>query len=205
MSSPGSVTNWLLALEAGEQVAFEGIWQRYFPRLLRLAASHLRQLPPRVADEHDVVQLAFTDFWQGFRNGQYTQLNNRNDLWRLLCAITTHKARDLRDYLQAAKRGNGTVRGDSAFASHTADGTASTDMEAYAVDPEPTPAAAVEFLEEYQRQRELLESPEVRAVAVWKLEGFGNKEIAAKLGCKVRTVERRLRLIRATWEQAGIP
>jgi DNA-directed RNA polymerase specialized sigma24 family protein len=204
MSSPGSVTNWLQALEAGEQSAFERIWQRYFPRLLSLAASHLSHVPRRVADEHDVVQLAFTDFWQGFCNGQYTQLNDRNDLWRLLCAITVHKAGDLRDYLHAAKRGNGTVRGDSAFASPAADGTASIGMEAHAVDPEPTPAAAAEFLEEYQRLLELLGSPEVRAVAVWKLEGFGNQEIAAKLGCKVRTVERRLRLIRAIWEQAGI-
>jgi DNA-directed RNA polymerase specialized sigma24 family protein len=204
MSSPGSVTHWLQALEGGEQAAFERLWQRYFPRLLSLAASHLSHLPRRVADEHDVVQMAFTDFWQGFRNGQYTQLHDRNDLWRLLCAITAHKARDLRDYLHAAKRGQGAVRGDSAFTSSTNGDGSSVGIESCAVDPEPTPASAAEFLEEYQRLLGLLGSPEVQAVAIWKLEGYENEEIAAKLGCKLRTVERRLKLIRATWEQAGI-
>jgi DNA-directed RNA polymerase specialized sigma24 family protein len=31
------------------------------------------------------------------------------------------------------------------------------------------------------------------------MEGYTNQEIAAKLGCALRSVERRLRLIRALW------
>jgi hypothetical protein len=31
------------------------------------------------------------------------------------------------------------------------------------------------------------------------MEGYGNEEIAAKLGCVPRTVERKLRLIRNLW------
>jgi DNA-binding CsgD family transcriptional regulator len=41
----------------------------------------------------------------------------------------------------------------------------------------------------------------LRSVAVWKLEGYTNKEVAAKLGRAPATVERKLRLIRATWEK----
>ena len=34
--------------------------------------------------------------------------------------------------------------------------------------------------------------------------GYTNEEIAAQVGCGVRTVERRLRLIRSIWEQEGM-
>ena len=37
-------------------------------------------------------------------------------------------------------------------------------------------------------------------MAVWKLEGHTNEEIAALLGRSVPTVERKLRLIRKLWE-----
>lgn len=38
-----------------------------------------------------------------------------------------------------------------------------------------------------------------------KLEGYTNAEIAGELGCLVRTVERRLRLIRNTWTREFAP
>ena len=41
-----------------------------------------------------------------------------------------------------------------------------------------------------------LGSDELRSIAVWKLEGYTNAEIAARLGCAAVSVERRLRLIR---------
>jgi DNA-binding CsgD family transcriptional regulator len=40
---------------------------------------------------------------------------------------------------------------------------------------------------------------------LWKLEGYTNDEIAAKLGCARRTVERKLRVIRAVWTAQGEP
>ena len=49
-----------------------------------------------------------------------------------------------------------------------------------------------------------LDSPELRTVAMRKVEGYGNEEIAAQFGCGLRTVERRLRLIRGIWEQEGL-
>jgi DNA-binding CsgD family transcriptional regulator len=42
-------------------------------------------------------------------------------------------------------------------------------------------------------------------VAVWKLEGYTNAEIAAKLDCTPRTVERKLRIIRGLWQREGPP
>jgi DNA-directed RNA polymerase specialized sigma24 family protein len=201
MSSDGSVTGWIRGVKAGDEAALRRLWERYFPRLVGLASVRLGDLPRRVADEEDVVQAVFTAFWQGAGGGQFTQLGDRDDLWHLLFAITVHKAEDLRAYLTAARRGSGAVRGDSAFAAPSADGGAPGGLEEAAVDPEPTPEAAAQFVEEYRRLLDRLADAEVRAVALWKMAGHSNEEIAAKLGCVPRTVERRLNLIRSIWEE----
>lgn len=41
-----------------------------------------------------------------------------------------------------------------------------------------------------------LDSEELSQLAMWKLEGFTNEEIAVKCGRTTRTVERKLNLIR---------
>jgi RNA polymerase sigma factor (sigma-70 family) len=59
--------------------------------------------------------------------------------------------------------------------------------------------------EECERLLERLEDPELEALATAKLEGYTNEEIAQRLGCSVRTIERRLRLIRKKWQQEEPP
>jgi DNA-directed RNA polymerase specialized sigma24 family protein len=44
-------------------------------------------------------------------------------------------------------------------------------------------------------------SPQLRLVALWKMEGFTNAEIAERLSCVVGTVERNVRVIRTIWEK----
>ena len=61
---------------------------------------------------------------------------------------------------------------------------------------DPTPEGAAQPAEAFQRLLERLGSDELRAIAVWKLEGYSNAEVAARLGCAAVSVERRLRLIR---------
>jgi DNA-directed RNA polymerase specialized sigma24 family protein len=59
------------------------------------------------------------------------------------------------------------------------------------------------MVEEYRRLLDGLGDPEVRAVAVAKLEGYSNAEIAIRLGVVERTVERRRGLIRQHWSESG--
>jgi DNA-directed RNA polymerase specialized sigma24 family protein len=66
---------------------------------------------------------------------------------------------------------------------------------------EPTPEFAAQVAEEYQRLLELLGDPELRAIAVCKMEGDTTGQIAAKLKRAPRTVERRVQLIRKLWEK----
>ncbi len=64
---------------------------------------------------------------------------------------------------------------------------------------EPTPELAAQLAEEYQRLMEQLGDPSLRSVAIFKLEGYTNDEIAARLGCVTSTVERKLARIRGKW------
>ena len=64
---------------------------------------------------------------------------------------------------------------------------------------EPTPAVATQLAEEYQRLMEQLGDPTLQSVAAWKLEGYTNDEIAVRLGCVTKTVERKLARIRGRW------
>jgi DNA-directed RNA polymerase specialized sigma24 family protein len=73
------------------------------------------------------------------------------------------------------------------------------------VGSEPTPDFAAEAAEEYQRLLNLLDDPELVAVAQAKLEGYTNEEIASRRGCVAQTVTRKLRLIRSIWEKEMAP
>ena len=57
--------------------------------------------------------------------------------------------------------------------------------------------------ESCRRLLEMLPTQELRNVAVWKMEGYTNEEIAAKMksgqGRSLATVERKLALIRTIW------
>ncbi len=48
---------------------------------------------------------------------------------------------------------------------------------------------------------ERLGDPQLMQIASWKLEGRTHEEIAGRLGCAIRTVERKLYRIRLKWER----
>jgi DNA-directed RNA polymerase specialized sigma24 family protein len=58
---------------------------------------------------------------------------------------------------------------------------------------------AAQVNEEWQRLLESLRDRDLRAIAVWKIEGYTTEEIAAKLRRAPRTVESKLDLIRRRW------
>ena len=188
-----SVTQWIGRLKDGDAAAAQSLWEHYFQRLLLLAQERLRGTPCRVADQEDVVVNAFDSFCRGLRQGRYPQLSDRNNLWELLIVITGRKAIDQIKHERRQKRGGGAVRGDSVFASEE-DGFAKLQGR------EPSPDFAAEVAEAYQRLLNKLGDEELRNIAVCKLEGWTNPEIAQQLGCAISTIERRLRLIRAIWK-----
>jgi DNA-directed RNA polymerase specialized sigma24 family protein len=181
------VTEWLGKLQAGDVAGAQPLWQRYFQRLVGLARKKLQGNKPRVGDEEDVALSAFDSFCRAAEAGRFPQLSGRKDLWQILVMLTARKAWALVKHDGRAKRG-----GDA--------GARAADLDAI-VGPEPSPEFAAQMAEEFQILLDNLQDAELRQVAIWKLEGWTNEEIATRLDCVLRTVERKLSMIRQIWSQ----
>jgi DNA-directed RNA polymerase specialized sigma24 family protein len=197
----GSITHWIIALKDGDLAAAQPLWKRYYRQLVTLARNRLGASPKRDADEEDVVQVAFQSFFHAVAEGRFPQLNDRDDLWRLLVVITAKKAMKQLAYQQRLKRG-GTSNAPLGIDTIGTDDDAAV---AQFVDTEPTPDFAVQVADECRRLLTILGDDSLRRVAVWKMEGYGNDEIAQKLACSRRTVARKLEAIRIVWSKEEIP
>jgi DNA-directed RNA polymerase specialized sigma24 family protein len=200
MPAEGSVSCWIELLKTGDQAAAQPLWERYFHRLVGLARTKLPDGRRRAADEEDVALSAFNSFCKGVEAGRFPQLMDRDDLWRLLITLTARKAFDQVRDENRLKRGGGAVLGHSALNAAGNDGD--SEFERF-VSQEPTPESAALVAEECCRLLDRLKSDELRTIAVWKMEGYTNAEIAAKLDCAQSTIERKLQRIRLKWEEEG--
>jgi DNA-directed RNA polymerase specialized sigma24 family protein len=194
-----SVSLWISQLKQGDQSAAQRLWERYVDQLVRLARKEMGHMSRRVVDEDDLANSAFSGAVLGIQAGRFPQMNDRNDLWQVLVVLTERKSIDLRRRELAAKRGGGAVRGDSVFAAKDP-GDSSVAGFSHVIDTAPTPAFAAQAAEELQRLLKLLNDDLLRRVAVAKMEGYTNPEIAQKLEIGLSSVERKLRLIRQTWQ-----
>jgi DNA-directed RNA polymerase specialized sigma24 family protein len=200
MPSVESVTEWIHRAKAGDAAAVQHLWQRYFRRLVGLARKKLEGVPRRAADEEDVALNVFDSLYRGMKQGQFPKLDDRESLWGLLLVLTAREAADQVRHERRQKRGGGAVQGESAFLGAAVSGNLPAGLEGV-VSREPTPAFAAQVAEELQRLLDRLNDPELRQVALWKMEGYTSEEIAAKLGRVPRTVERKLSVIRGLWSQ----
>jgi RNA polymerase sigma factor (sigma-70 family) len=199
MSSGGEATDWVRRLEAGDRQGAQKLWDGYYRRLVGLARKRLHDMPRREADEEDVALSAFDSFCRGVEQGRFPRLENRDDLWQLLVVITVRKAADLLKSRRRQRRGGGKVRGESAFAGAADDPEEGRGIE-QVVGAEPSPEFAVAVAEQCEILLRSLPNDQLRSIALRKMEGFTNQEIADQLTCSVATVERKLALIRATWK-----
>ena len=78
------------------------------------------------------------------------------------------------------------------------------DLEQF-LSEEPPPDLAAEMSDEYRRLLGQLNDTELQSIALWKVEGYTNEEIAGRLGCVVRSVERKLQRIRILWAEEVPP
>ena len=161
-----------------------------------LARKKLGGLPLRARDEEDVALSAFDSFCSGVEQDRFPRLEDPVNLWALLIIITAGKAHDLREHVGRAKRGGGKVGGESVLDELLGDEDGAAGI-GQVVGAEPTPELAAQVAEEFRRLLARLPKEELRQVALWKMEGYTNEEIAARLPCARATVERRLVLIRS--------
>jgi len=195
-----SVTMWISSLQSGDQDASAKVWQRFYMDLVGRVSRRMQSSPVRDADADDVVQEAFHSFFKRAEDGQFPDLNDRHDLWKLLVTLTERKALNQIRGALAKKRGGGDLQGESIFL-QAAEGDQGAGIDRVA-GTEITPEDAALVEESFGNLIELLD-PEQRLIAVYKLEGRTNEEIAKLLDCAVATIERRLNLIRRKWSESA--
>ena len=188
MSSDGSITRWIGQLQAGDPAAAQPLWEHYFRHLVELARRKLHGARPQIADEEDIALSAFDSFCRGLKRGRFSDLQDRDNLWKLLVVLTARKACHLMRDESRQKRGGGQKA------------SAAEDLD-QVVAQDPSPEFAAELAENCQRLLDFLGDEELRTIALRKMEGYTTEEIAGQLSCAPRTVERKLRMIRSLWEK----
>jgi RNA polymerase sigma factor (sigma-70 family) len=187
MASPEasqSITRLIRAVQDGSGSAVRLLLAAYFDRLVQLASKRLQNLPGLGGYGEDLALRSFHSVYRRLRDpARPLDLAGRDDLWRLLAARTVSRAIDLIRRHRPAE-----VAGDQDV----------TQL----LTREPTPEEAAEVADECRRLLELLQEPELRQIALWKVEGYTNGEIAARLDCVPRTVERKVSRIRLLWKHA---
>ena len=195
-SGSKSVTLLLDELKDGSEIAATELWQRYFKRLVALAGHQLGRAPKRISDEEDIALNVFHSLFQGIEQGRFDQLDDRDDLWRLLVVMTKHKSMNQIRHQTAQKRGGRQVRGHTIFDVPGESNSAGFDN---FFGDEPTPEFLVEIVEEQERLLDLLQDAGLREIAILRLEGYSVNETAEKIGISPRSVKRKLALIRQSW------
>jgi RNA polymerase sigma factor (sigma-70 family) len=188
----GSVTQLIAELQAGDDsVAQREIWERYFRRIMALARAQLGDSPRASEDEEDVALSALVSFFRGLSDQRFPQLKDRDNLWSLLVTITARKAINQRKRQMALKRGGPQAK-------LPIDACDADQLQAL-IDTELQPDFLAAIQEECERLMEILGDDTLRLIARRKLEGWNNAEVAAELGISMRTIERKLELIRSIW------
>jgi DNA-directed RNA polymerase specialized sigma24 family protein len=197
----GSVTRWIGDLVAGADPdsAAQKPWQRYFHRLVLLARDRLRAGHRGPTDAEDAALSAFDSFCRGAAAGRFPRLDDHDDLRALLVTLTARQAADQLRRERRQKRGGGRVRTEQELGGAAAGGGG---VLKEVVGREPTPELAAMVAEAYRHLLGRLGDETLCRIAAWKLEGYAHEEIAARLGCSVRSVDRKLGVIRSLWRAA---
>src|SRR5262245_29415345 len=177
-----SVTRLIRAAQNDRDSAVGPLLAVYFDRLVQLARQRLRDLPGLVNYAEDLALRAFYSVYRRVGDPQRPlQLADRHDLWRLLATRTISRAIDLIRTRRSAE-----LPGED-------------DLERL-LTREPTPEEAAATADECRRLLDLLDEPELRQIALWKVEGFTDEENAARMDCVPVPVQRKVRRIRLLWK-----
>jgi DNA-directed RNA polymerase specialized sigma24 family protein len=196
ISPQDSVIHLCQKMQDGDADAASHLWQQFFSRLVDLARKRIQGSSRLMADEEDVALSAFKSFCVGLQKGRFASLTDRDSLWRLLVVITARKASDHVAYNRRAKRTElRRVR------------PTATEINDRLVDgfvcKRPTPEVEMEMKENVTSAIEELKHEDLKVIALLKLDGFTNQEIADRLQRGLSTIERKLRTMRGIWSQLG--
>ncbi len=174
----------------GDDDAARRLFDAYVDRLIPLAKRRISQRLASRIDPEDVIQSVFRTFFARLKDDRF-DLATQDDLFRLLVRITVHKTLRSIAHHRAAKRDPNL---------ELPHGEASQDQLFRLLADEPTPEAAVTFLDQLEHFMSQLR-PDDREILEMRLQGHSTEEIAEKLGTYDRKVRRVIERIRDIAEQ----
>lgn len=180
------INSWIGRLQAGDRAAAEDLWQRYYRKMIRIACRRLSGSARTMADEEDVVVSAFKSFFRGLEENRTPKLQSEDEIWRLLVTLTARKAIKQIRYESRDKR-----QGEAGAFQHD------TIPVEELIGSEPSPEFVLAVTDEYRQLNERLLDDEMRLIALRKMEGYSSAEIAQELNTNLRTVQRRLAVVRS--------
>jgi DNA-directed RNA polymerase specialized sigma24 family protein len=141
-----------------------------------------------------VLQSMYKSFCLRQQRGEF-DLAGRDALWKLLVTITLRKARNVakaqgREKRDVAREQTMPIDDDARSSVWVLE-----QMDAAG----PSPAEAAVLNEALERRLDALADPELRQIALLRLEGYTNLEIADAIDMTERSVERRTERIRKKW------
>ncbi|MCO6458107.1 MAG: hypothetical protein J5I93_22615 [Pirellulaceae bacterium] len=189
-----SITRWYVALRGGDSLAAQKLWDAYFHELCRVAQRTLATRSRTAAfDDEDVVVDALGEFFTSVQRGNFAGIRDRGELWQLLVVITIRRAKKFARNERAQKRGGNRVVLQSEI-------EAGTDFQLDDLVGDHPARSFSEYMSlQCRLMIESLNDPVLEQIAVWKLAGHTNDEIASEQGCARITIQRKLRLIRELW------
>ncbi len=188
----GSVTGWIEELKAQDPEAQRKIWHRFVARLVKFANKKLSNAKCSVVDAEDIASMAFYNFFEKTPE-QFERLVNRNDLWQILTMLAERRAIDEQRKWFNQRNGSGRVVNESNIGPEQDDNLNGMDHFASVDAP---PEIQIILAEEAKTRLDLLEDDVMCQIAIDKLQGYKNNEIAEKMMMSLRSVERKLSLIR---------
>jgi len=192
--NPGSISKAIAQNSQLDEEAAQLIWNRFFEKLCRFASKKIYTRHRRLLDPEDIAGSAMFAVIDGIKNGRFHSVTNRDELWQMLVMITARKAITRGRHLDRDKRGGALNGGGDAGPNGQ-----KLDQLAQYVDKSDDPAKFVEIEMTCRELISALPDDNFREIALMRLAGFSNQEISAKFGCSVRTIDRKLVIVREVW------
>ena len=183
MTNEITVTKWIAALRQGDEASAKKLWNHYFQRLMNFARSRMGAVTTAVYDEEDAAISTFRVLCENLKAGKYPDIADGDEFWRLMLTVAVRKISRRIEYESAAKRNGGSVQLERID-------------ESLAITKDSSQVAV-----EYEELLSKLNDPNLERVAILKLDGYTNEEIATTINRTRRTVQRMLDLIRDLWRE----
>ena len=189
---------WMAAVRRGDSVSTTQLWEAYFERISRSVAGRLTSQGRRFEDQEDVAVSALRTFMRRASAGNFQDLDDADQLWKLLLTIAIRKANDYRKRSMAARRGG---RDKILGQDGSGDDGLPAAIDMAAGDAAERPDAELRATEFFEIVMDKMPDDATRDVVLLHLQGADTPTIAAMQNCSERTVQRRMKAAIGLWTQ----